>query len=159
LDPHAASPETVQEHRTATSLETYFIDGQLLLPDVSQRGISPTIVLNDITGMLDINIGKGFHMQLREEDLNISDLKASWLLDPVWQHEVIQEDSQFIVYSKKLPDGSMEQFHFMAIQSHRDRNMLIRSAAIEEFDKEDVDVMLLTAKTFTWNRQLATMND
>ena len=152
------SNQETQAALAYTSLDPYHIDGKIHLPDVSMRGVQPTMIFNDITGMLDVKVGRGFHIQMREEPQDLESLKSEWSFDPVWTYAVIQEDSEHIVYSKQLPDGSMQQFHFLALIQDADRSMLIRSASMEEFDKEQAEMMLASARTFTWNSALAVSN-
>jgi hypothetical protein len=153
-----SATQEAQAALTYTSLDSFHIDGKIHLPDVSKRGVTPTMIFNDITGMLDVKVGRGFHIQMREQPQDLESLKSEWSFDPVWTHEVIQEDSEHILYSKQLPDGSMQQFHFLALIQDADRAMLIRSASMEEFDKEQAVMMLESARTFTWNSALAITN-
>ena len=138
-----------------TSLKDFAIDGAIALPGMATKGVEPSMSLNDITGILDINVGRGFNIQLREESQRISDLKNEWTMDPVWTYTVIEESDQHLLYSKRLPDGSMEQFHFMAVEGDDERKMVIRSSAMEEFGKSQAERMLKSAQSFTWTHDLA----
>jgi hypothetical protein len=161
-----SSPEVKNESHTTestspvqaaelTSLKDFAIDGAIALPGMASRGVEPSMSLNDITGILDINVGRGFNIQLREEFQSIADLKNEWSMDPVWTYTVIEESDQHLLYSKRLPDGSMEQFHFMAVQGDDERKMVIRSSAMEEFEKSQAERMLISAQSFTWTNDLA----
>lgn len=153
--------ETQQAPETAVAyspLDVFNIDGAISLPDMSTRGVNPTMTLNDITGMLDIQVGRGFYLQMREEDQQLDSFVSDWELDPVWKHQVIKQDDQYVLYSKELADGSMQHFHFLATIKDADRSMMIRSTAMEEFSQEEVEQMLASALTFKWNTDLAQIN-
>ena len=151
----ASASSTPEKNVEMISLNPYSIDGAIALPGMASKGVEPSMSLNDITGVLDINVGRGFNIQLREESQTISNLKTEWTMDPVWTYKVIEETDNHILYSKRLPDGSMEQFHFMAVQGGDERKMVILSSAMEEFEKVQALRMLESASSFTWINDLA----
>lgn len=129
------------------------MDATIYVPDRSTRGVDPSLHLDEITAIYTLNVGKGFAMTIREEERSLESFQEDWDRDPVWQYEVVSEDSESIIIRRSLPNGEMAHHHFVMSRPNGMHPILMRSDPMKEFSLAQVERMLGSAKTFEWKAQ------
>ncbi|NNC83011.1 MAG: hypothetical protein HKN79_05490 [Flavobacteriales bacterium] len=140
---------------TTLDLSAHGPFSEMMVPDKSGSGVDAQVEFDDVTGYLNIRVGKRFQMLIREEPTSLKDIRGQLSDDLMWQNEILAEDEQSLLLKKSLPDGTMEQFHFAAVLAGVGSNVVLQSDPMGEFTQADIERMLYCAKTLKGSNGLA----
>lgn len=128
-------------------LSEYGIDANIQLPSTG----SPISINSSPSGDLVINDGKNFNMMITPYGFTLEELKEELDNDLVYDINYLEEEADYIVYEKTIPDSDVEkEVHFIMVKDYNGDPYEIKSSAEGSFKKHHIDKMIQAAKSLTF---------
>ncbi len=132
----------------AVQLHDYDVPGTIYIP----VGDNMQISMNS-TGATVIKRGNNFNLEILPFGLSIDEFKAELESDLVYNIEYIEDTPEYIVYQKSIADSDIEpEFHFFLVKEFNGDLYELRSAAENSFKKRDIEQMLKSAQSLSFDQ-------
>lgn len=113
----------------------------IVLPKDLMINSSPSIALNGATGELHITIGEHFWIVATQEKGDVNTFKTEMANDMLFKHEVVEENTQSVLYKRVLPDGTEYDYSYKSCSDIAGTPFVFKTSEEGEFTKDHVNRM------------------
>jgi len=113
----------------------------IVLPKDLMINATPDIVLNGATGELHITVGEQFWIVATQEKGDLNNFKSALADDMLFKHEVVEENSQSLLFKRVLPDGTEYDYSYKSCSDISGTPYVFRTSEEGEFTKDNVTRM------------------
>lgn len=113
----------------------------IVLPKDLMINESPQIKMNTATGELHITLGEKFWIVASQEKGDVNKFKADMEDDMLFKHEIVEENTQSLMYKRVLPDGTEYDYSYKSCNDVSGIPYIFRTSEEGEFTKENVTRM------------------
>lgn len=135
----------INEGFESRDLNEFDLEAEIQLP----KGGTPITIKNEPTGDIAFSDGKHFKFLITPFGFTLEELKEELKSDLVYEINYIEEQSDYVVFEKTIPDSDVEkEIHFIMVKEFGGEYYEIKSSSEGIFKKHHIDKMLQSAKSF-----------